>query len=294
MNRKIVLSLIVSMLVMAFGVFAVNAQDTATGQYAEVNGVNLYYEIHGTGEPLIVLHGGLGGIPEFGQLIPLLAESRQVIAVEMQGHAHTADIDRALSYENLANDVAALIEHLGLEKADILGFSLGGGVALRTAIQHPEVVNHLIVISAPFRREDMYAEFRTGMEAMNAEAASFMLETPMYALYAATAPNVDDWATLIGKVGDMMRQDYDWSSEVAGITAPTLMIVGDSDMLNPAHAVELFELLGGGVPGDFAGMPNAQLAVLPGTSHFTMLSRTDLLLPVILPFLDAPVTAVTE
>ena len=267
----------------------VNAQgDSGEGHYASVNGVNMFYEVHGTGQPLVLLHGGLGGIAEFAQLLPLLAESRQVIAVEMQGHGHTADIDRPLSFEQLADDVAALIKQLGFENADILGYSLGGGVALQTAIRHPDIVRKLVLVSTPFQRSSIHPEFLAGMSAMNADAAGAMLDTPMYQFYASVAPNLDDWPALVSKVGGLLSQDYDWSSDVATITTPTLIVAGDSDMLPASHAVALFELLGGGVAGGLTGLPNSQLAVLPGTTHFTILTRTDLLLPVVTPFLDAP------
>jgi pimeloyl-ACP methyl ester carboxylesterase len=257
--------------------------------YAPVNGLEMYYEIHGSGQPLVLIHGGLGGIPEFAQLLPLLAETRQVIAVELQAHGHTADIDRPLSFEFLADDVAALIEHLGFENADVLGFSLGGGVALQTAIRHPEVVRRLVLISTPYSRANIHPEFLAGMSAMNAEAAAAMLETPMYQLYSSAAPNLEDWPTLVDKAAELLRQDYDWSTDIDAITAPTLIVLGDSDQLPPASAVEMFGLLGGGVAGGMvAEQPSAQLAVLPNTNHFSILSRIDLLLPVITPFLDAP------
>lgn len=263
------------------------AQDD-TGNYASVNGLEMYYEVYGTGDPIILIHGGLGGVVEYSQLIPVLAESRQVIAVELQGHGHTADIDRPLSFELMADDIAALIEHLGYAHADVMGFSLGGGVALQTAIQHPQVVRKLILVSTPYARRGIHPEFQVGMEAMSAEAAESMLETPMYQYYSSAAPNVEAWSTLVGKSGDLLRQEYDWSELVQGIAIPTLILVGDSDFIPPSHAVELFSLLGGGVPGDFVGLPSSQLAVLPGTTHFTILTRTDLLMPVLMPFLDVP------
>ena len=297
MSTKSVIRIIISAIALSFGFAAfsgerVSAQESAVeGNYASVNGLNMYYEIHGSGEPLVMLHGGLGGVAEFGELVPLLAETRQVIAVELQAHAHTADIDRPLSYEFMADDVAALIEQLGYENADILGFSLGGGVALQTAIRHPEVVRKLVVISATFRRDGWYPEVLAGMSMMNADAAAAMLQTPMYQLYASTAPNVEDWPTLLTKVGLLLGENYDWSEAVAGITAPTLIVVGDSDSVRTAHAVEMFGLLGGGVPGDFVPVPNSQLAILPGTTHFGALHRTDLLLPIVTQFLDTPVPA---
>ena len=283
-------AVIVLGLMLIFGaiMFPVYAQE---GNYASVNGLELYYEIHGEGEPLVLLHGGLGGIAEFGALLPALAETRRVIAVELQGHGRTADTDRPLSYEAMADDIAALIPALGFETADVMGFSLGGGVALQTAIRHPQVVRKLVLVSTPFRREAIHEVFRQGMSAMSAESASAMLETPMYMLYASVAPNVNDWATLVGKVGAMMGQDYDWSADVAALTTPTLILAGDSDMIPPAHAVEMFGLLGGGVPGDFGPMPVSQVAILPATTHFTILSKVDVVAPLVNAFLDTAAPA---
>jgi pimeloyl-ACP methyl ester carboxylesterase len=258
--------------------------------YAPVNGLRMYYEIHGTGEPLVLLHGGFGTIEtDFGQILPLLDETRQLIAVELQAHGHTADIDRPLRFEQMADDIAALIEHLELEHADIFGFSLGGGVALQTAIRHPELVRKLVVASAPYRQDGWYPEVLAGMASMNATgAADAMLGTPMHEAYVSRAPQPEDWPILVAKLGQLLREDYDWADDVTAIEAPTLVIVGDADSVRPTHAVELFQLLGGGVPGDFAGLPNAQLAVLPGTTHFGVLARSDLLLPILTAFLDAP------
>ncbi len=262
----------------------------APGSYASVNGLNMYYEIHGTGKPLVLLHGGLATIDVlFGQLLPPLAQTRQVIAVELQAHGHTADIERPLSFELMADDIAALIKHLGLEQADLFGFSLGGGVALQTAIRHPEVVRKLVVVSAPSKRDGWYPEVLAGMASMNAEAAEAMMGSPMHQAYVSVAPKPEDWSALVAKSGQLLRQDYDWSTAVASITAPTLIVVGDADSVRPAHAVELFGLLGGGkVDGATGGLPHSQLAMLPGTTHFSILARTDLLLPIITPFREAP------
>jgi pimeloyl-ACP methyl ester carboxylesterase len=262
----------------------------AKGSYASVNGLNMYYEIHGTGKPLVLLHGGLATIDVlFGQLLPPLAQTRQVIAVELQAHGHTADIERPLSFELMADDIAALIKHLGLEHTDIFGFSLGGGVALQTAIRHPEVVRKLVVASAPYKRDGWYPEVLAGMASMNAEAAEAMVGSPMHQAYVSVAPKPEDWSALVAKLGQLLRQDYDWSTAVASIKAPTLIVVGDADSVRPAHAVEMFGLLGGGkADGAMGGLPHSQLAVLPGTTHFSILARTDLLLQIITPFLDAP------
>jgi pimeloyl-ACP methyl ester carboxylesterase len=260
-----------------------------TTGYAAVNGLQLYYEIYGAGRPLVLLHGGLGVTGMFAQLLPALAATRQVIAVELQAHGHTADIARPLSFEHMAGDIAALIGHLGLGTADLCGYSLGGGVALQTAIRHPEVVRKLVILSATYQRKGWYPEVLAGMGAMNAEAAAAMVGSPMHDAYTAAAPRPEDWPVLVDKTGQLLRQDYDWSAGVATLPMPTLIVVGDADSVRTQHAVDMYGLLGGGqADGAMGGLPRAQLAILPGTTHFTILDRLDLLLPIIPPFLDAP------
>ncbi len=262
----------------------------ARGSYASVNGLNLYYEIHGTGEPLILLHGGVGAIQMFGEVLPSLAQNRRVVAVDLQAHGRTADIDRPLSFELMAGDIAALIKQLGIEEADVMGYSLGGGVALRTAIQHPEVVRKLVLVSTPFKRDGWYPEILAGMGQMGPQVAEPMKQTPMYQLYASIAPKPEDWPVLLTRLGDLLRQDYDWSNEVAAIKAPTLIVVGDADSVRTAHAVAFFELLGGGkVDGgwDGSGMSNARLAILPAMTHYNIYSSPQLS-AVVAAFLDAP------
>jgi pimeloyl-ACP methyl ester carboxylesterase len=260
------------------------------GHYADVNGIKLYYETHGTGRPLILLHGGLGAIEMFGPNLPALAKGRQVIAVDLQGHGRTADIDRPLSVALMADDIAALIKHLGLESADIMGYSLGGGVALLTAIRHPETVRKLVVVSTPFRRNGFYPEILAQQGQVSAAAAEAMKQTPMYQLYSSLAPRPEDWPRLLGKIGEAMKQDFDFSKEIAGIKAKTLVVAADADIFPPAHAVELFGLLGGGQRDggwDGSGRPNSGLAILPGLTHYTIFSAPALAATVI-PFLDEP------
>jgi pimeloyl-ACP methyl ester carboxylesterase len=262
----------------------------AKGSYASVNGLNMYYEIHGTGEPLVLLHGGVGAIEMFGEVLPLLAEGRQVIAVDLQAHGRTADMDRPLRFERMADDIAALIRHLDLEKADVMGYSLGGGVALRTAIQHPEVVRKLVLVSTPFASNGWYPEVLAGMGQLGLEAAEPMKQTPMYQLYASVAPKLEDWPVLLTKLGELLRQDFDWSKEVTAIKVPTLIVVGDADSVRTRHAVEFFELLGGGKQDagwDGSGMSNAQLAILPATTHYNIFFAPTLA-AVVTRFLDAP------
>jgi pimeloyl-ACP methyl ester carboxylesterase len=265
--------------------------DETRGNYAEVNDVRMYYEVHGSGRPLVLLHGGLGAIEMFGEVLPLLAEDRQVVAVDLQAHGRTADVDRPLSYETMADDIGALIEHLGLGAADVMGYSLGGGVALQTAIRHPDAVRKLVVVSTPFRRDGWYPEVLAGMGQMGPEAAEPMKATPMYALYSSVAPRPDDWPVLLTKLGALLGQDYDWSGDVAAMGTPTLIVVGDADSVRTSHAVEFFELLGGGKQDagwDGSGMPDSRLAILPATTHHDIFSSPTLA-STVAPFLDAPV-----
>jgi len=258
------------------------------GHYADVNGIKLYYEIQGSGKPLVLLHGGLGAIEMFGPNLEALAKGRQVIAVDLQGHGRTADIDRPLSTLFMADDIAALIKHLGLQRADIMGYSLGGGVALLTAIRHPEVVDKLVVVSTPFRRNGFYPDILAQQGQVTAAAAEAMKQTPMYQMYASLAPRPQDWARLLGKIGDAMKVDFDFSEQIKGIKATTLIVAGDADIFPPAHAVEMFALLGGGQRDggwDGSGRPKSRLAILPGLTHYTMFN-SPAVVAVAIPFLD--------
>jgi pimeloyl-ACP methyl ester carboxylesterase len=260
--------------------------------YAPVDGLRMYYEIHGTGQPLVLLHGGLGATEMFDPIMPALAKDRQVIALDLQAHGRTADIDQPMSYEAMADDVAGLIRYLKLERADVMGYSVGGEVALRTAIQHPEVVRQLVIVSATFRRDGWYPEIVAGMSQMGPASAEQMKQTPMYQLYSQIAPRPADWNVLNTTLGEMFRKDYDWSSEVKAIHLPTLLVFGDADAVRTAHAVELFELLGGGKRDggwDGSGISTARLAILPGVTHYTIFSSPALVSTVVA-FLDAPMT----
>lgn len=255
------------------------------GSYVWVNGLNLYYEIHGAGRPLILLHGGVGASEMFGLLLPKLAENRQVIVVHLQAHGRTADIDRPLNFESMANDINALIKHLDIKKADIMGYSLGGGVALQTAIRHPEVVRKLVVISTPVKRSGWYPEVLEGMAQMGPEAAKVMKQSPLNQLY----PDAD-WTALFTKLGDLLKQDYDWSKDVAAIKSPMTLVFADADAVRTTHVMEFFALLGGGQRDagmDGSGRPIAQLAVLPGMTHYDILSFPTLA-ALVMRFLDAP------
>lgn len=255
--------------------------------YALVNNLAMYYEIHGKGQPLVLLHGAFSAIgTSFGVLLPGLARARQVIGFDLQGHGRTADIDRPLSLEQMADDTAAAIRQLSIERADIFGYSMGAGVALQIAIRHPDVVRKLVLASVSYTMEGLHPGLMEGMENMTPD---MMFGSPWHEEYIGIAPNPDAFATLFAKKTQMDRGIKDIPAEVIkAITAPTLLIAGDSDIIRPEHAVEMFRLLGGGVPGDMAGLPRSQLAILPGTTHVTVVHRGDLLLAIIPPFLDAP------
>lgn len=264
------------------------------GSYAPVNGINLYYEVYGpanqAGTPLVLLHGGLGVIGMFGEALLELAKTRQVIGVELQAHGHTADIDRPLSFEAMADDVAALIQHLGFKNADVMGYSLGGGVALQVAIRHPDVVRKLVLVSTPCKRQGWYPDVLVGMSGMTAEAARSWVGSPMQQAYASVAPQPENWPQLADKLGKLLAQEYDWSREFTALEAPTLIVVGDADSVRTAHAVEMFELLGGGKKDagwDRSGMSNSRLAILPSTTHYDIFF-SPMIVPVVTPFLDEP------
>jgi pimeloyl-ACP methyl ester carboxylesterase len=262
--------------------------DTApqTG-YASVNGLNMYYEVHGSGGvPVVLLHGAYMSTGAMQWLLSDLAKSRQIIAVDLQGHGRTADVDRPLQYEQMADDVSALMEHLGISQADIVGYSMGGGVGLQLVIRHSERVRKLVAMSAGYRLDGMYPEVIAGIAEITPEV---FYGTPWYdENYAAVAPRPGDFPALVEKLKRLDAAEFDWSQEIRGIAAPTLLVFGDADVVRLEHMAELFRLLGGGVPGDLTGLPKARLAVLPGTTHVTVMNRIDWLLPMITEFLDEP------
>jgi pimeloyl-ACP methyl ester carboxylesterase len=270
---------------------AMTASAPQTG-YAPVNGLNMYYEIHGSGQPLVLVHGAFSAIgTSFGELLPELASTRQVIGFEMQAHGRTADIDRPMSIEQMADDTAAAIRHLGIAPADIFGYSLGASIALHVAIRHPDVVRKLVLASVTYTLSGVHPGLMDGLGEMTAD---MMHGSPWHDEYLRIAPNPDGFATLFAKKSQMDRNIQDVpAAAIQAIKAPTLLIIGDSDLVRPEHAVEMFRLLGGGVFGDMAGLPTSQLAILPGTTHVSLVSRAELLLAIIPPFLDAPMPEAT-
>ncbi len=262
--------------------------------YASVNGLEMYYEIHGEGQPLVLLHGAFSAIgSSFGKMLPGLAERRQVIAFELQGHGRTADIDRPLTIEAMADDVAAVLQQLGIGQADVLGYSNGGSVALHFATRHPQMVRKLVLMSIGYALSGIHPGLMEGMGEMKPE---MMHGSPWHEEYMRIAPRPEDFNRLFEKKTEMDRQLRDFSEEaIRGIKAPTLLMIGDSDLIRPEHAVEFFRLLGGGVFGDMPpGLPNSQLAILPGTSHVGMVDRADWLVPMINSFLDTPIKDISQ
>ena len=265
-------------------------ESNGTGRYAEVNGINLYYETHGSGRPLILLHGGLGSGEMFGPILPALTERHQVITVDLQGHGRTADIDRPIDIRLMADDIAALIDHLGLEEPDLVGYSLGGGVAFFTASKYAEKVGRLVMASAHIDSDAMPPEMRAQQAQVSSAALQFMKDTPMYELYQRVAPRPEDFGRLLDKIGESMSNDFDFSEEMRGLQVPTMLVCADADMAPPSHYVEAFKLLDGGLrDGGWMGEGRPKgghaLAILPGLTHYNIFS-SPLFAAVVLDFLD--------
>ena len=265
---------------------------TGSGEYAEVNGINLYYESYGTGRPLILLHGGLASGEMFGPTLTALSESHQVITPDLQGHGRTADIDRPIDIRLMADDIAALIDHLGLESPDLVGYSLGGGVAFFSAVKYPQKVGKLVMASAHIRRDAIPPEMLAQQAQVSSAAVEAMKDTPMYELYERVAPRPEDFGRLLDKIGESMSKDFDFSEELSGLQVPTILVCADADMAPPSHYVEAFKLLDGGLrDGGWMGEGRPRgghaLAVLPGLTHYN-LAVSPLFPAVALDFLDGP------
>jgi pimeloyl-ACP methyl ester carboxylesterase len=258
-----------------------------TSGRVEANGVNYYYEIHGEGEPLLLLHGGLGSIEMFEPGLPTLAESRQVIAVDLHGHGRTPLGNREINPPDIGDDIALLLERLGRQQVDVLGYSFGGAVALRLAIQHPSRVRRLVLVSTGYAQDGFYPEMLPMQAAVGADMAESMKETPMYQSYMAIAPDPSEFPKLLDRMGEWMRRPYNWEEDVKKLTMPVMLVYGDSDMFRPEHIVKFYQLLGGGLR-DAGWMrenmsPN-RLAILPDLTHYEM-SVAPELVQTVLPFL---------
>jgi pimeloyl-ACP methyl ester carboxylesterase len=234
--------------------------------YADINGLHAYYETHGEGEPVLLLHGAYMSADQMKPVTDILAKNRQVIVPEAQGHARTADIDRPITYEAMADDVAALMDSIGVPSADVVGFSMGAGTALQLAIRHPEKVKRMVAASAGYKLSGMYPEVVAMFPTITPE---MFAGSPFEAEYKKLAPAPDKFPQLVEKLKTLDTTPFEWPArDIAGIRAPTLVIVGDQDVVTPEHAIEMFRLLGGGKPGDMGSPPpDDQLAILPGTSH---------------------------
>ncbi len=256
----------------------------AVAASARLGELELYYETQGTGPPLVLIHGSLMTAGLMNDYPALLAAGRRVITVELQGHGHTRDIDRPLRYELLADDIAALLDHLGLARADLVGYSLGAGVAMQVAMRNPARVRRLAAMSTTYRTDGLHPEMTA---APDPGAALEQLEDSIYhQAYREVAPDPGRWADLVRKVLDLDAQPQDWpAARVAAIAAPVMLVVADSDIVRLEHAVEMFHLLGGGVAGDIHGLPATRLAVVPGTTHTGLYDRAEWVVPMISEFL---------
>ena len=264
----------------------------AESGYADVNGLKMYYELYlpageagGSGKPIVLIHGSYMNIPlNWSHIIPLLAKDRKVIAAEMQGHGRTRDIPREFSYEAMADDVSGLLKHLKIDSADILGYSMGGGVAFQVAMRHPEQVRRLVVLSGTYKHDGWWPE----VEAMYAGFNADMFKgTIIEKQYDSLGNDPGHFPEFVKKVISIDLKPYDWSKDVKTIQAPIFMAIGDADGVRYEHALELFRAKGGGKMGDMHGLPQSRLAIIPGTTHVGMIQRTDWLIPMITDFLDS-------
>ena len=254
----------------------------------EVNGLSYYFEIHGKGEPLLLLHGGLGQIEMFGPVLAALSEGRRVIGVDLQGHGRTSLGDREIDPIDLGEDMAVIVKKLGYEKVDVLGYSLGGGVGFRFAVQHPQMVRRLVLVSVGYAQDGFYAEMLPLQAQVNGGMAESMKDTPMYQSYAAVSPHPEAFPKLLDRMGAYMRKPYDWSADVSKLTMPVMLIFADSDMFRPEHVVKFYQLLGGGLRD--AGwmrehMSQNRLAILPNLTHYEIF-HAPALAAAALPFLN--------
>ncbi|RWP31566.1 alpha/beta hydrolase [Mesorhizobium sp.] len=253
-----------------------------------INGLNYYYAVYGRGEPLFLLHGGLGTTDMFAPILPKLAESRTVIGVDLHGHGRTALGDRPLSLEAMGDDMAAIVKALGYDKVDVMGYSLGGGVAFRMAVQHPETVRRLVLVSTGYASDGFYADMRTQQAQVGAAMADMMKDTPMYKSYVAVAPRPQDFPKLLDQLGAYMRKDYDYSADVAKLKMPVMLVFGDSDMYRPEHEIKFYQMFGGGLKD--AGwmrenLSQNRLAILPNRTHYDVFFAPELVAAA-LPFLN--------
>jgi pimeloyl-ACP methyl ester carboxylesterase len=268
---------------------ASQASKPAESGYADVNGLKMYYEVYGQGQPIVLLHGSYMTIPmTWSQFIPRLAKDRTVIVAEMQGHGRTRDIPRKLSYEGMADDVSGLLKHLSIERADVLGYSMGGGIAFRWAVRHPEQVRRLVILSGVYKHDGWWPDAEASFATFSAE---MFRGTPIEKEYVGFGNDPKDFPAFVKKVIQIDLKPYDWTKEVTKIKTPIFLAMGDADGVRYEHALELFRAQGGGKMGDIHGLPPSRLAILPGTTHIGMIQRADWLVPMINDFLDSDLKA---
>ncbi|HEX6431482.1 MAG TPA: alpha/beta hydrolase [Niastella sp.] len=311
MNKRIITSLAFALVVVSIAIGITSCQpnakdgqnssteqkDTVVSQgikpaesgYADVNGLKMYYEVYGQGKPIVLLHGSYMNIPlNWSHIIPLLANNRKVIVTEMQGHGRTRDITREFSYESMADDVSGLLKHLKTDSADILGYSMGGGVAFQFAVRHPEQVRRLVVLSGTYKHDGWWPDVEAMYPTINAD---MFKGSPIQKQYDSLGNDPAHFPEFVKKVISIDLKPYDWSKEVKNIQAPIFMAIGDADGVRYEHALELFRAKGGGKMGDLHGLPKSRLAIIPGTTHIGMMQRTDWLIPMITDFLDSDLNA---
>lgn len=289
--KKCITNLNLLLLVLPLFTVSVNssdAQQTGTlksSGLAPVNGIKMYYEVHGEGKPIVLLHGAYMTIPlNWSEMMPQLVKNHKVIAVELQGHGRTADTDRPFSYNALADDIAALLKQLKIDKTDVLGYSFGATIGLQLAIKHPALVNKLVFISSVYKYEGWIKAARDLFPTIVPE---FFENTPLKIQYDSLAPDKGHWKQFVNKLSKFDAVPYDLGAEnVKALKCPVLIIKGDNDGVELNHVAEMYTLLGGGVFGDMTGLPKSQLAILPGMTHVTLMMATDQLMKYINPFLD--------
>lgn len=284
-NLNPVMTITAFVLVMVFSGMTAGQQKPVTG-YAPVNGLKMYYEIHGSGEPLVLLHGAFMAVTnDWRDWVNELSKTRKVIAVEMQGHGRTGDIDRDITYENLSDDIAALVEHLRITHADVVGYSLGGGVAIQTALRHPEKVQKVVSISAPIRRDGWVREANDAWPSFNPE---MFKGTPTEAEWKKLNPKPDGFADFFNHIKAAAMRPYDFGADkLKASKAPMFFIFGDADGVRLDHIAEMYRLKGGEVHGDMRPRPESRLAILPNATHVTLVNRRAEIIPMVKDFLGA-------
>jgi pimeloyl-ACP methyl ester carboxylesterase len=257
------------------------AEDAPKGERVEVNGMQMYYETSGAGDPLVVLHGAYMNIPSMGEIIPMLARTHKVYALEFQGHGRTTDIDRPITYPNLADDVAAFMDKVGLEKADVFGYSMGAAAGLQLAIRHPAKVNRLVAASVAYDAQGWQPEFTAMLPQLTVDMLPGMLEQE----YRKLAANPNGFRELARKLIALEHEPMAWAADVKAMKTPVLIIAGDADVATLEHTVAMFRLLGGAIGDMGKPLPASRLAILPATSHTSVITQADLLHALIEPFL---------